>query len=104
MQSAAVTVLVARAIERTSDPQASARAVLTFAEVTAVGVDPAVIDSAVRAHLGYADRPASERVLIDAVAQALAADLAAVSAEYVPATAERWRVAVATAARAVLAG
>lgn len=102
MQDLALQIALVRAIEATPDPAQTARAVQALTATSALDIAAVPVAQAVRDWLGWEGLPASERLLVDAVAEALAADLAAASPGAVPAVAARWRMIAQAASGAVL--
>jgi len=101
-QDMVLEVLIARAIEATAEPARTAHAVQALATADPAALELAPVPDIVRAHLDYAARPASERLLIDRLAAALAADVAhAIGPERMAALA-RWRRVAVAASAAVL--
>jgi hypothetical protein len=103
LQTIAAEVAIARVIEQTSNPRRTAIAILELSARASnaedMPEDPMLILSAIHDQLDYASRPASERLLIDALAESIAQDFAAT----VPGRANSWIEASTRAARAVLA-
>ena len=95
VQDLTAQVAVARALEAGADPQADARALLAALDA------PALSPAGLRAALGYDTRPASEQILLDAVLEAAAQDLAAALPQAEPAVLARWRAAARSAAERV---
>jgi hypothetical protein len=102
MQDLALQIALVRAIEATPDPRATASALTVLANTETPNIAAAPVEAAVREWFSWGDLSASERLLVDAVAEALAADLSAASPAQVPAVAARWRAIARTAAAAVL--
>lgn len=102
LQDLALQVALVRAMEATPDPVQTAAALQALAAASALGIAQAPVEKAVRDWFGYQGLPASERLLVDAVAEALAADLSAAAPAEVPQVAQRWRGIAGSAAAAVL--
>jgi hypothetical protein len=103
LQDLTLQVALVRAIEATPDPARTAQAVQALAAAGALDIAALPVEQAVRGWLGWDELAASERLLVDALAEALAADLAAAAPGEVPALAARWRGIAQVAAGAVLA-
>jgi hypothetical protein len=81
MQDLALTVAVARVIEATDDPQTTAKAILTMLEASD-SIETSVLSDSVAGWFGD-DLPASEKVLLDSILEAIEEDATAYTGDLV---------------------